>query len=213
MKFMKIKKLFFLLFMLQNFVFADTIDTKELKQILQKMDGVKADFSQKVLALSGEVLQTSKGSMALKRPDFFRWESNSEDPILVVADGNKFWHYDKDLKQITTQDIREHDRSSVICLLLSGNIDDMDRKYIVTKISTTHCISGANLCFEIVPKDSIYGFQQLQIGFKDDIIHSLRIWDQLGQLSEFSFSNVKLNPNLSDKLFQFIPPADVDVIG
>jgi outer membrane lipoprotein carrier protein len=40
----------------------------------------------------------------------------------------------------------------------------------------------------------------------------MRLQDGLGQVTRLTFSDVKQNPKIDEKLFQFTPPKGVDVM-
>jgi len=54
--------------------------------------------------------------------------------------------------------------------------------------------------------------QRMTLRFKGARLESMDLYDQLGQHTVVRFSQVNVNMALSEKLFQFSPPAGVDVV-
>ena len=52
----------------------------------------------------------------------------------------------------------------------------------------------------------------IRIGFAGDELQKMILFDALGQTTQIEFGQVKRNLELDRELFQFSPPADVDVI-
>ncbi len=64
---------------------------------------ISASFEQHVLDMNGGPGKTSRGTLALKAPRQFRWETTTPFKQLIVADGEKVWVYDPDLEQVTVR--------------------------------------------------------------------------------------------------------------
>lgn len=177
--------------------------------ILQKkLNGIKtmkASFRQVVKAKQ-RVLSRSKGSMALARPGRFRWDTKDPMAQLVVADGKKMWVYDVDLEQVTVKK-QEKSLGGTAALFLSGYDDTVARDYEVKQIS-----QGNAEGFDMKAREHKAGFQRVKMFFKGDELRGLELYDQLGQVTKVDLNQVKINPKLSESLFQFKPPKGVDVV-
>jgi len=185
-------------------VFAETA-AELLQNKLNAMHSMTAQFSQVVKAKKHQV-SSSSGTMALERPGRFRWQTREPMEQLVVADGQKMWVYDVDLEQVT---VKKQDKGlgGTAALFLSGYDDSVTKDFNVSQSK-----SGGTLTFDLKSKSSKDSFQQMKLVFTLDKLTALELHDQLGQVTYVKLTNIKSNPQLPAKLFQFKPPKGVDVV-
>lgn len=188
--------------------------TSSLKNRLAPIQGLTADFQQKMTNEEGKVLQQYKGQMWLKKPGQFRWEVQGAEQRIVVSNGKKVWDYDKDLEQVTVQQISKKDIKAPI-FFLTGDVNSLEKDFKIQKLNPQdkNCMKESDHCFTLSPKTEHFAFQQIQIGFKGQVLRELTMVDQLNQHSYFLFTNAKLNPAIEGTLFNFIPPKGVDLVG
>jgi len=172
---------------------------------LNNIRTMSASFSQTVKA-KNRIVSRSSGKMALSRPGKFRWDTKSPMAQLVVADGKKMWVYDVELEQVTVKK-QKKSLGGTAGLFLSGYDDTVARDYTVSMRK-----SGSTERFDLKAKKPGQGFQRVKMTFKGNELNRLDLYDQLGQITKVRFRRVKLNPELSKKLFDFKPPQGVDVV-
>lgn len=194
-------------------VLANAASVTELQPILQSIHSLQADFQQVITSETGRVLQRLNGKVWLKKPARFRWEVFGKEPRLVVSDGKQVWDYDEDLAQVTVQKLNAGQMRAPI-FFLTGDAHSLDKEFkiMVLPIVKGQCLEHCNACFELYPKRQEGSFQWIRIGFKDKFLSRMELLDQLGQHSVFVFKQVELNIEISDTLFQFKPPANVDIL-
>lgn len=199
------KKLFLIvLFSISNAVFSQT--SGELLQAkLNAIRTMTANFNQVVKAKQREVSRSS-GTMALERPGRFRWQTLDPMEQLIVADGQKMWVYDVDLEQVTVKK-QEKGLGGTAALFLSGYDDTVTKDFNVTQQS-----KGKVITFDLKSKSSKENFQRIKIIFTQELLTGLELHDQLGQITTVKLMQIKSNPKLTAKLFQFKPPKGVDVV-
>lgn len=188
--------------------------SQQIKTILAPVQSLTASFQQKMINDKGSVLQESEGMMWLKKPGQFRWEVKGKDKRLVVSNGKQVWDFDQDLDQVTIQRFSKNDAKAPI-FFLTGDVNSLDRdfKIEIVKASGKNCMKESDHCFMLSPKSEQSPFQNIKIGFKDNVLREMEMIDQLNQHSYFIFHNTQLNPSVAPKLFQFVPPKGVDVVG
>lgn len=198
-------KFFLLLFFLTSFItssaYAQSAQDK-LSAYLQSFTTLQANFSQHIENGAGMVLQESSGTTHLKRPGLFRWETTTPNQQLIVADGKYIWIYDKDLEQITRQN--QHASNNSPGLLLSDSVSKL--------VSRFNIIAKNNNTFKLIPKGKKDLFQSVELVFDNQQLSQMLLYDNLGQMTKITFSNVKVNPNFDNSVFKFKPPANIDVI-
>ena len=179
---------------------------QDLQQKLSSFQGMSANFQQALFSDKRLPARKSSGKMAVLRPGKFRWETQKPNEQILVADGNLLWIYDIDLEQATKQKVDTTDSNSP-ALFLSGNVNDIPKRFNV--ISET-VPNGAG--YKLAAKSSDDMFQSISIIFQADKLSKMVVNTRIGQRSEFTFSQVEINPKFSTSIFHFKPPAGVDVL-
>lgn len=177
----------------------------ELQVKLNNIRSMTANFNQVVKAKKREVSR-SEGTMALARPGRFRWQTKSPMAQLVIADSKKLWVYDVDLEQVTVKK-QEKGLGGTAALFLSGYDNTVTRDFNVTVTN-----QGQNKRYDLHAKSPKENFQQVKLLFNQDMLIGIEMDDQLGQHTVVKLTNIKSNPKLAERVFQFKPPKGVDVV-
>lgn len=175
---------------------------------LNKMQSLSAQFKQVVLDSKGALLQDVSGSMQVKRPKQFSWITKDPYPQTIISDGEFVWIYDEDLEQVTVQNLDER-AGNTPAMLLSGDPAKISDHFTV---SSEIMVSGNVIRFTLKPKADEALFETMKVTFEGDLLKEMDLVDSLGQKTAISFEDVKLNPDLPAKTFEFVPPKGVDVI-
>lgn len=175
---------------------------KRLNALLTNTKSMTASFTQ---TTKGASSGTFSGVMSVQRPNNFRWETKSPSEQLIVANGNSLWVYDKDLEQVTKQNV-DNQVGNTPALLLSGDPSKIDKNF---KITQPH---GNKNYYVLYPKADT-SFKSLSISFNGGKPVMMVLNDSLGQTTSIKFSNIKMNPSISASQFKFTPPKGVDVIN
>jgi outer membrane lipoprotein carrier protein len=194
-----------LLLMLPLLANAGGVD--RLKNFLQKTGTLRAQFHQVVVDAQGKKVQEVDGSMQLLRPGKFRWDYNKPFQQEIVGDGEKVWLYDPELNQVTVRVLSKALGSSPAALL-SGS-QDMEKNFVLK--DKTH--SGALEWVLATPKVEESGFERVLLGFNDETLQAMELYDSFGHTTLVTFTKLELNPKLAASTFRFTPPAGADVVG
>jgi len=187
---------------------ADVDASQRLHDLLKNMQSFQADFIQNVLNTNGVLQQSTQGEMAVKRPGLFYWQTFAPFEQTLVADGEQLWSYDPDLEQVTVQAVGQR-LSDTPALLFSGEIDGLTDSYAISAVQ----LKDESWQFRLLPKQPDSLFEELRLTFAFDTLTQMHILDSLGNRSSLEFRNVRVNGAPDDALFQFTPPAGVDVIA
>lgn len=177
---------------------------KRLNTLLVNAKSMTANFSQ-VTKGSQSMNGKFSGTMAVKRPSMFRWETTKPSKQLIIADSSKLWVYDTDLEQATVQSV-SNQVGNTPALLLSG-----DPKQIANSFKITQPHFPKNY-YVLHPKSKNANFKNMTISFNGGKPVMMVLNDNLGQTTTIKFSDIKLNPSISSSKFTFTPPKGVDVI-
>ena len=181
--------------------------TSEVEKYLAGLASWSADFSQTIDDGHGKVLRSAAGHLSLQKPGKFRWDYTQPSEQLILADGKQIWIYDKDLQQANVRDM-DVSLASTPAVLLSGT-GTLSSQFDVTSLPA----SGGLEWYQLLPKHSDTDFQLVRIGFNKGELRSMFLADKLNQVTQLTFTNSQRNAKFAPDLFQFVPPAGVDVIG
>ncbi|MEK7778912.1 MAG: outer membrane lipoprotein chaperone LolA [Pseudomonadota bacterium] len=178
-----------------------------LKKFIAETSTVSANFSQTLYDKSRRTIQDSKGSMQFERPEKFRWSYAKPYEQLIVGNGKEVWFYDHDLNQATVRPFNLAIGSSPAALL-AGN-SDLEENFVLTELGLQEGMEW----LEAVPKNKETMFEFIQMAFSPQgTLKLMALRDSLGQTTLLTFSELEKNPQLSESLFNFTPPASADVI-
>jgi outer membrane lipoprotein carrier protein len=156
---------------------------------------------------NGQSLEESSGTLAISRPDRFRWDYREPYQQVIVADGARIWIYDSDLEQVTVRKLDET-LSATPAMLLSGRSNLADN-FNVTQATR----EGALEWIRMEPRRDDTDFKWLRLGFEGAVLKYMQLADKLGQTTSLEFSRVERNPPLDPSRFTFTVPPGADVIG
>jgi len=180
---------------------------QSLGKQLGHQTNIEADFVQYVLDASGSRLQETHGHMVLAQPNRFWWQTQDPFAQLIVSNGKQLWVYDNDLEQVTVQAL-DHRTTNTPALLLSGNGTNIGEKFTVVMKRADNGL----VLYHLTPKDPESLYQTLRLNFKNNQLLEMQLEDSMYQKTSLIFSNLVLNPNIIDDLFEFVAPKGVDVL-
>jgi outer membrane lipoprotein carrier protein len=183
-------------------------------RIQQRYDTIvdfEGDFVQ---SYEGGLLRTKtteQGKVMIKRPGRMRWVYSRPEPKEFVSDGRRVYSYLPADKQVIVGPMPEGEQTTP-ALFLTGK-GHLVRDFTSGPAELTGAPPGT-LGLKLTPRRSDPEFESLILGV-DPVslqIRYLQAVDRQGGRSVFTFSNLKENRGLSDKLFEFQMPRGVDVI-
>jgi outer membrane lipoprotein carrier protein len=184
------------------------------ERVQQRYDTIRdfeADFVQ---TYEGGVLRkktTERGTVAIKRPGRMRWIYTAPERKEFVSDGNRLYSYLPADKQVIVSPAPEG-QSNTPALFLTGKgnlVRDFTPSFTELPGATPGLIS-----LKFVPIRTDPDVQALILGV-DPTTYQIRLLvatDRQGGTSTFTFSNLKENRGISDKIFEFRIPRGVDVV-
>jgi len=178
----------------------------QLSQQLAQMQTIAANYRQTTTDEAGNILQDVTGLLRIKRPQHFYQLAQEPYQHLVVSDGATLWLYDIDLEQATRKTFVA-DEGSIPALLLSGDIEQIGKRYQVTRT-----VTGQSSQYRLQAHSDEAIFRELEIVFLDRQLQSLSFRDEFSQQTRLLFSERVLNRPIDDSQFQFSPPPGIDVI-
>ena len=191
--------------LVSTFAFADGISS--LHDFFNNTQTMRAKFSQVVTDTQGRKVQEVEGAMQLQRPNKFRWDYNKPYQQQIISDGKDVFLYDTDLQQVTVRGLSKAIGSSPAAMLAGG--DAVDKGFILKNANRKDGLTWVLA----LPKDKDSGFERVLLGFKDDKLRKMELYDSFNHITHITFDAVERNPSLQDATFLFTPPKGVDVVG
>ena len=179
----------------------------QLETFISDVETFQADFEQTLYDSDSEPLQRSIGTIQLKRPGRFVWTYSEPEEQLIIADGTRIWMYDKELEQVTVNEITERVAGTPLALLMRAT--PLDDAFAIVELGAVEGIDW----LELTPKAETSDFEQIFIGMTDGGLAAMELRDNFGQATQIVFSDVESGVELADELFVFNVPDGVDVIG
>jgi outer membrane lipoprotein carrier protein len=161
-----------------------------------------ADFEQRTTDGAGFVVDEARGRFSFQSPDRFRWSIAEPFEQELVADGERLWHYDESLDQVTVRDQPAVEDSPILVLIRPELLD----QFYTIEASRDPSL----LAFSPITDDA--EFSQARLRFVANQPVSLELVDRFDQTTVIHFEGLQRNPELPAALFEFEVPEGVDVL-
>ncbi len=196
------------LLLVSNLLFAQVKEQtaeQQLKQRLGELKTFKASFSQTVVDLQGQVLQSADGLLQLSQPNKLYWELFEPNESLLIADGDSLWNIDPFVEQATVFDQQQAIDSNPMVLLAQSTSDAWD------KFSITLTADEQNTDFRVEALSEDSQIAALIMSFVGNDLSKLTIIDRQQQTSTSLFSNIQQNIPIEASVFEADIPDGYDV--
>ena len=180
---------------------------QKVEGFLQGLQSLQAQFKQTLTDRNGLTVEEANGTLAIRRPDRFRWDYREPNEQVIVADGSRIWLYDADLEQVTVRKL-DDTLSATPAMLLSGQ-GNLQENFSVTQSSQ----EGSVFWVRMQPKRDDTDFKWVRLGFEGNALKFMQLADKLGQTTTLEFTQLQRNPAIDGSRFTFTVPAGADVIG
>lgn len=153
----------------------------------------------------------------------FRWDY--EEPTQhIISDGRNLWVYIPENRQVIHSEIETAlDRPDDPMTFLTG-LGNLSRDFQIAWGSPARDAKG-NFALALTPRRPSPLLQRLQVVVEREAaaagrrgkggsfpLHSVTVFDPVGNSTEIAFRNVRVNRGLAAGLFQFQPPPGVEVV-
>ena len=180
---------------------------QRLRDALKNMDSLTAEFKQTLLDEDKNVLQQSRGTLALQRPGKFSWIYLDPFEQHIVADGSELWIYDVDLDQVTVKPMDSGLSTAPIMILMKQV--DVSQQFNINEIGQRKYLYWV----ELEPRAKDLEYTHIYLGLENDEVRAMELRDQFGQSTQIVFENLRVGVVHNPATFIFDPPEGVDVFG
>lgn len=181
---------------------------EKLNSMLVSIESLKADVVQLIVESDGGILEESKIKMYFKKPNGFYWETITPFKELIVTNGVKLWNYQPDLEQVVIEDW-DSSKSELAAQLLNGETENLGSDY---QIEQLYSDDSGDHQFTLTPlaTDSVY--ERISISFVTSELDQIYLNSKNGQQTVWRFVTIERNESLEDNVFEFDPPAGIEII-
>ncbi|MBS1201546.1 MAG: outer rane lipoprotein carrier protein LolA [Chromatiaceae bacterium] len=170
--------------------------TQRLEDYLKGLTSLKSSFTQVTFNADRTRMMEASGTFYLQRPGRFRWEYDSPNKQVIVADGNRVYLHDLDLEQISHQSQAKALRGTPALLLADGG--PIEKHFTAKPIESR---DGRDWV-ELTPKAADTDVVKIELGFGGKELDSMIMEDSFGQMTRLNFSATQRNPSLDPGLFK-----------
>ncbi len=177
-----------------------------LRARYDQVDLLKAEFTQTITSPFGDVLPENRGSLILEG-NRYRVETDIQT---FVTDGETTWIYDAAEKQVLINDFVDDETTFSISNFL-GNFHD-EYEVLSTSLNYLNGTRHHELQLSAGSDETFFKEVTLWMRDTDHVITRLRVLDVNEAILEFNLNEIELNPAIEGNPFNFVPPADAEVI-
>ena len=186
------------------------VDRVRLEQ--QKLKTLEARFVQQQESSLLAEPEESSGLFSYAAPDRVRWEYQSPTPITVVVRGDEMTTWYRDLKRAETLKIGRYSNQVFKYLGASGSLDTL-LQYFVVKLALPKA-NGEPYRLELIPKypriKKRLRTMTLWIDAERFFPTRLKYVEADGDVTEYRFTDLKMNPKIPGDRFVLNLPKGVD---
>ncbi len=181
--------------------------TDHIQQRYEMIDDATAEFEQNVKFGYSNIEQTFSGTMTMKKPNRYRIESEHQT---IVTDGKTVWAYSVANNQVIIDKYKENQNSVTpeqFMLNLPAN-------YYTSLLGKEKNNSGELIILKLIPKDDRSFVKSVKIWVEERnwMVRKIDIVDVNETETAYTVKDIKLNTNVKDKVFVFVPPAGAEIV-
>ena len=207
----------FLIFLPSIIVLAEELPpiddiVQKLQQTYEKTEDFKANFVQETTIKSIKKTEIEEGGVFFKNPRNMLWNYTKPRAKKLVINRHTAWLYLPQEKVAYRQKSDNIFQSKALIKLLSG-LGKLKDDFAITYAEPKALDKNGNYLLLLIPleKNTILNPIQINVDKSKFYILQVNFDDVLGNSTSVKFSNISINNGLTDKMFQFQPPAGVSI--
>ncbi|GAB64065.1 MAG: outer membrane lipoprotein carrier protein LolA [Candidatus Jettenia sp.] len=227
----KNKLIVFVFLMISLYLFHTEVLSKEIpagKNITEVLDEMekansafktlKADIVYTRAIVLLESTETSQGKMSYKKPKKLYLKFYPPRNEVNIVDGRHIWVYHPSEKQVEKYEIGSKQSSQGMGFFEFGygeSVEAAKKNYKITLSDTKEEGKKRIYILDLLPKDPKSQYTTIRLWVEEGfwLPGKIELRESEGEVvNTIEFKNIRLNKNLSDKLFTFNVPRGVEVI-
>jgi outer membrane lipoprotein carrier protein len=185
---------------------------QKLQSSYEKTKDLQADFVQETTIKSIKKTEREEGKVFFKNPKNMLWEYTKPKGKKLVINSQTAWLYLAGEKVAYKQKSESIFQSKTLIQFFAGSgklKDDFIIKYAEPKALDKE----GNYLLALIPKEKTAACNSVKLTVDKNNFYILQVSfdDVMGNSTTLKFSNISINTELAQKIFQFKPPAGVEV--
>jgi len=186
---------------------------QKLQNTYEQTKDLKADFIQEANIKSIKKTETEEGKVFFKNPKNMLWEYSNPKGKKLVINSQTAWLYLAKEKVAYKQKSEGIFQSKFLINFFAGTgklKDDFLIKYAEPKAYDKE----GNYLLVLTPKEKTAACNSVKMTIDKNNFYILQVSfdDVMGNSTTLKFSNISINTGVAQKIFQFRPPAGVQVL-
>ncbi len=175
------------------------------------IESVGAEFNQTYRA--PDISQSESGTFVMKKPGLMRWDYQSPEAKLFVADGKETYLYTPADRQVLVRKFSAAELHGTPLQFLLGQ-GDIQRSFVSAWEQSDEPGANGAYLVRLTPRsaDAEYAYFLIEFDARSYDIRSISIHERTGNISEFLIRNLKFNVKVDPKQFSFKIPKGVEVV-
>ncbi len=185
-----------------------------LQQTYENTKDFKASFIQETTIQSIKKIDSEGGTVFFKNPKNMLWDYSQPKKKKLVINPRKAWLYLPQEKVAYTQEADYIFKSRTLIKFLSG-LGKLKNDFTIKYAEPKALDQQGNYMLVLTPLEKAPGLNPFSITVDKNtfIIVQVSFEDTMGNSTLLKFFNITTNTGLSDKMFQFKPPAGVSIFN
>ena len=186
--------------------------TQKLQSAYEETKDLKANFIQEATLTSVKKTQREEGRVYFKNPKNMLWEYSNPKGKKLVINSKTAWLYLAREKVAYQQKAESIFQSKFLINFFAGSgklKDDFIIKYAEPKAYD----KDGNYLLMLIPREKTAACNSVRMTIDKNNFYVLQVSfdDVMGNSTTLKFSNIFINTGLAQKMFQFRPPAGVQI--
>lgn len=179
-----------------------------IQQTYEQLESFDSRFIQILRNTASGEEQERKGMLFFKNPELVRWETTEPESELLIVGANVVWDYFADEMVVYKYAVEDILDSKTMVRFISGQAR-LDKDFWIEEEQGE---SGL-IKLLLTPKEPEPQLVQAYVWVDPEtaLVRRILLQDFYGNENELIFSDMRLNPDMPDELFEFSPPEDVEV--
>ena len=166
---------------------------------------MEAGFEQAYLSQGRR--RVERGQLSLRKPGRMRWEYTNPAGKLFIADGKYVWMFSPATGKAERAKLKASDDERAPLAFLLGKLD-FSRLFRDFELIE----SGGATVIRALPKSDRVPYTSVEFVVSGQgEIQRLKVANGDGSMTEYAFTNQRMNGAVDDAKFRFVPPAGVPV--
>ncbi|SME94786.1 outer membrane lipoprotein chaperone LolA [Desulfovibrio gilichinskyi] len=196
-----------LLLSIGSVAFADELTT-EIQKSYDSITTFKADFSQTLTNAASKEREVRTGKITFKQPSLLHWESIKPEKELLIVGESIVWDYFPDDKLALKYRTKQLFNSKTMIKFISGKAK-LEEDFVVENQGD----DGGLTKLKLMPREPETGLVLAYVWVDQvkKMLTKILVVDFYGNGNEVTLSNIQIDPEVPDSLYEFTPPKGVDV--